>query len=291
MQTLTFTELPSAASLYKDVVKDTLMGNKPGLKTGQSIPRIEAKFDQYKVDNEQLKTYNQVCGFSNADVLPITFPHIAVAPLHMAIMNTADFPIKLLGLVHVRNSIKQHRAIKPNEKLDLLCWIEGQQQVDAGVEFDLRTEIRVGNELVWEEWSTNLSRSGSSKKKKKKPSESDHEFAQYKSIDVPENIGRRYGAVSGDRNPIHMYDLTAKLLGFNKAIAHGMWSLSRIAAELSPMHPPAQQLDVAFKLPIFLPAGVLLRHYEHGNATEFKLISGNGKKPHAVGSLRRIHSI
>jgi hypothetical protein len=41
---------------------------------------------------------------------------------------------------------------------------------------------------------------------------------------APADIGRRYGAVSGDRNPIHLTAVTAKLFGFQQAIAHGMWT-------------------------------------------------------------------
>ena len=46
------------------------------------------------------------------------------------------------------------------------------------------------------------------------------------------DLGRRYAAVSGDRNPIHMHALTAKPLGFPAAIAHGMWTKARCLAAL-----------------------------------------------------------
>lgn len=283
MTVLTYKELPNTNKIYLDIVKATVTSAKPGLRSA-TIPRIEATHKGYVADQNHLERYNQVCGFDAGDALPITFPHIAAAPLQMAVLAHSKSPVKMIGLVHVRNSIKQYRAIQPKESMDIYCWIDGQRRVDAGVEFDVMTQIKVGEELVWEEVSTNLSRFGSGNKKKKK-SETEQPFDHYISIDVPEGIGRRYGAVSGDRNPIHLYDMTAKLLGFNKAIAHGMWSLARIAAELSPMQPEAQQLDVSFKLPIFLPACVLLRHYQHADATMFKLLSGNGQKPHAVGQI------
>ncbi len=46
------------------------------------------------------------------------------------------------------------------------------------------------------------------------------------------DLGRRYGAVSGDRNPIHLYPLTAKAFGFPTNIAHGMWTLARSLSAL-----------------------------------------------------------
>lgn len=286
MTTITFKELPSSGSQYLNVVKDTLTGAKPGLKPGGNIPRIDAEINDYVINRQHLAEYNQVCGFTDSAILPITYPHIVAFPLQMAIMNHDKFPLKLLGLVHVRNSIKQHRAIEMDEILNVSCFVEGQQRVPAGYEFDLVTTVKVGEEIVWEEISTNLARTGGSSKKTKKPTEQEVPFSQYATLNVPEDIGRRYGKVSGDRNPIHLYHMTAKLLGFNKAIAHGMWSLARMAAELSPEMPPAQQLDVAFKLPIFLPARVLLRHYETADGIEYKLLSGDGKKPHAVGGIQ-----
>ena len=56
---------------------------------------------------------------------------------------------------------------------------------------------------------------------------------------LPGDLGRRYAAVSGDRNPIHLYPLTAKALGFPRQIAHGMWSLARCVAALENRLPDA----------------------------------------------------
>ena len=70
------------------------------------------------------------------------------------------------------------------------------------------------------------------------------------------DLGRRYAAVSGDHNPIHLYPLTAKALGFKRQIAHGMWSLARCVAALENRLPDAVTVDAAFKKPIFLPGTV-----------------------------------
>ena len=72
----------------------------------------------------------------------------------------------------------------------------------------------------------------------------------------PRDIGRRYGAVSGDRNPIHLHGWSAKLFGMPRPIAHGMWVKARCLAELESTLPDAFTVDVRFKLPLFLPAQV-----------------------------------
>jgi acyl dehydratase len=62
--------------------------------------------------------------------------------------------------------------------------------------------------------------------------------------------------VSGDLNPIHIHQLTARLFGFRSAIAHGMWTKARCLAALEPRLPDRFRVDVAFRKPILLPATV-----------------------------------
>jgi acyl dehydratase len=102
-------------------------------------------------------------------------------------------------------------------------------------------------------------------------------------------LGRRYGQVSGDLNPIHVADLTARLFGFRAAIAHGMWSLARCAAELGAAVPAStpRQLEVQFRRPVFLPSWLSLRSARDATGVRFVLLDSQGEKLHLVGSLRR----
>jgi acyl dehydratase len=70
--------------------------------------------------------------------------------------------------------------------------------------------------------------------------------------------GRRYAAVSGDVNPIHLHALTAKLLGFDRAIAHGMYTYARALAAFGPRLPGAGRSSVWFRRPLPLPSTVRL---------------------------------
>ncbi|MDW8259734.1 MAG: MaoC/PaaZ C-terminal domain-containing protein, partial [Gammaproteobacteria bacterium] len=99
-------------------------------------------------------------------------------------------------------------------------------------------------------------------------------------------LGRSYGWLAGDLNPIHLSDITARLFGFNGAIAHGMWSLARSVADLDRdfLRPPCL-LDVAFKLPLGLPSWVLLEQWQTGATLEFCLRDQHGEKPHLTGRL------
>src|SRR5690554_7229690 len=110
---------------------------------------------------------------------------------------------------------------------------------------------------------------------------------------VADNIGRRYGAVSGDRNPIHLYPLTAKLFGFKRQIAHGMWSKARCLAELELQLPKGPlSVDVSFKLPLYIPAKVKFAVDSVENGTDLdrkstRLNSSHVRISYAVFCLKK----
>ena len=100
---------------------------------------------------------------------------------------------------------------------------------------------------------------------------------------MPGDIGRRYGAVSGDRNPIHLHGWSAKLFGMPRPIAHGMWLKARCLAELESTLPDAFRVDVRFKLPLFLPAQVAFGVRDDGRG--FEVRDASSGKPHLSGAL------
>ncbi len=258
-----------------------------GLKGG-SIPRIEASLCNVKIDPSVLGKYRSICGFSDSEYLPITYPHVLASSIHLGVMTQKKFPLKLLGLVHVRNVISQHRKIRADETLDISVYVDGHREVHNGIEFDLMTSVMGSDgKLAWEEVSTILSR-GKSKggKKAKSATTPEPTYNNSTSWKVPANIGRRYGINAGDINPIHLSALSAKLFGFPRAIAHGMWSLARCAAEMeSEMSLDNVKFSIAFKLPVFLPATVTLNYDIQGNKIIYALINEDGSKQHLTGEV------
>jgi acyl dehydratase len=112
---------------------------------------------------------------------------------------------------------------------------------------------------------------------------------------VPGDIGRRYASVSGDINPIHMHPLSARLFGFPKPIAHGMWLKARCLAALEgelPLVSPAGAIavEVSFKLPLLLPAKVAFASWPADGAgtgsRDFAVHDARNGKPHLSGSVR-----
>ena len=99
-------------------------------------------------------------------------------------------------------------------------------------------------------------------------------------------IGRQYGRVSGDINPIHLSSITAKLFGFKRAIAHGMWTKARALATLMPRE-PAEQAEAVdeFTTPLFLPARASLWSARTEDSALFEVRNARGDKPHLRGKV------
>jgi len=201
----------------------------------------------------------------------------------MALMTDGSFPFPAVGLVHLSNRIVQHRPIATSEALDVSVHATPLRPHPKGRTFSIVTEAKIGAELVWEEHSTMLRRGGGGESAGTatgaggpRVEDSSHpaliDTAHWR---LPEDLGRRYGAVSGDRNPIHMHALSARLFGFPRAIAHGMWTKARCLAALEPTLPDAYAVDVDFRKPIFLPG-----HVTFAEARE------NGQSTFAVRSVK-----
>jgi acyl dehydratase len=200
-----------------------------------------------------------------------------------------------MGLVHIANDIHQVRALPEAGRFELRSWIDGHRDVDRGHEFDLFTAVEDGQGTAWLEKSTLLARRSPGSKpgsrgarqalRFEKPPEGSRPDTT--GITVPRAMGRRYGWLSGDLNPIHLGDRGARLFGFEHAVAHGMWSMARSFAALGPVAlAPPVQARVEFKFPLFLPGETRLEHWASGDRRVFVLKDSSSGRPHLAGSTR-----
>ncbi len=283
-----FHHLPPVAPSYFKVI----FSQRPGLRGDATIPKIEAQADNVAIDPKQLLEYRKVCGFSSSSFVPISYPHVLAGPLHLQVLSAAKFPLKLLGIVHIRNSIQQHKAIGESERMMIRAFVDGHRDTDKGVEFDLITELFVNDICVWESVSTMLSRgkrrakTATTASSSKKPS-TDVNVNEYQRWDLDANLGRKYACISGDFNPIHLFRCTAKLFGFKQPIIHGMWTLAKAAAALENKTHTNYPItyNINFKLPVLLPNSVIFAQSEEDHITSFKLLDKNADKPHLTGQL------
>jgi acyl dehydratase len=240
-----------------------------------------------EVDREHLAAYDRVCGFRLRDELPATYPHIVAFPLAMELMTDTSFPFPAIGLVHIANRIELLRPLTAAEPFDLRVWAADLADHEKGRQFEIKAEASVDGAPAWRSSSTYLHREkGGSNGKTSPQRESAEEPREGHAVwDVPGDIGRRYAAVSGDRNPIHMHPLSAKLFGMKTNIAHGMWTKARCLAALEGELPEPYTVEVRFKLPVFLPAKLAFDTYESEGTRHFHVRDARKGKPHVEGQV------
>ncbi len=261
----------------------------PGIrKTGGDLSALH-EIRTATVSREHVGAYAGVCGFPVKDTAPLTFPHVLAFPLHLAVLSSPQFPFAAMGTIHVANRITSHRPIEVGETLQIEVHTGPLVDDPKGTAVDFLASATVDGETVWESASTYLRRrrdggvvSASSTDASTDPAPS-RVVPGRMTWRLAGDLGRRYAAVSGDHNPIHLYPLTAKALGFPRQIAHGMWSLARCVAALENRLPDAVTVEASFKKPILLPGTVAFGQDAVPDGITFALTSPRSGAPHLVG--------
>jgi acyl dehydratase len=286
--TTALTTPPSLGPLY---AKAGLLGQ---LHRGDSLPESVYTLADQTIDADHLVAYQKVCGFRVTDELPPTYLHMLAFPVSVALMTESAFPFPLIGMVHVANSITVARTVRSDETVSFTVQAANLRPHPAGRQLDLLAEATIDSETVWTSRSTYLRRGGAPKdkpgadeksaKRSAKP-DAAQPSGQVSVVRVPDDIGRRYGSVSGDRNPIHLYGLTAKLFGFPSAIAHGMWLKARTLATLEGRLPDSFAVDVTFKTPVLLPSTIGISATQRDHAWALDVRNVRNGKPHLSGTV------
>ena len=257
----------------------------PGVRKGPASDFTGLAYSRERVvaERPRVDAYAAVCGFPRKDVLPLTYPHLLAFPLHMAIMSDPVFPYPAIGMVHLENTITAHRALAVGEALDVTTEVGAPRPHAKGVLLDFVTTVSADGEAAWESTSTYLRR-GRSVEGEPAPglaiADPPTGGVEWR---LPANLGRTYAGVSGDANPIHLYPLTAKALGFPRQIAHGMWTKARSVAAIENRLPAAVTVEVAFKKPVLLPGTVAFAARQDDAGWTFALTNPKDGSPHLLG--------
>ena len=132
---LNFTKKPSSMASYVKLIT----GKRKGLKPGESLPLLQGRCAHMGIDPLNLQKYNHLCGLKDSQHLPLLYPHILAAPLHLSMVSHSAFPLKMMGSIHLSNHILQHRSIGRSERLDIECSLGAKRNVEKGLEFDTLT--------------------------------------------------------------------------------------------------------------------------------------------------------
>lgn len=273
----TLADMPSTGPLLLRAVL-TARGRR-----GDVVPERTLRVEDLRVDRRRLGSYQRVTGFPVSDVLPAPYPWVLAFPVQTALMARPDFPLALPGLVHLSNRVRTHRAVHADEALTLDVTAGDLRAHRRGRTLDVRLEATVGDDLVWECDSVYLSRGRGSEDAPRGDTPPELPDGPPSAVwRLAEDLGREYAAVSGDVNPIHLHPLTARVMGFPRHIAHGMWTYARTLAALGRSVPEASTSRVWFTKPVPLPSTVELVRGESDGALVAGLRSPRDHAAHVV---------
>ncbi|MET9799186.1 MaoC/PaaZ C-terminal domain-containing protein [Streptomyces sp. NPDC006368] len=267
-------------------------GRRPGATVPAPAPTLRIVEPDLRVDPNRLAAYARICGFPGTGPLPLPYPHVLAFPAAMRLMAAPGFPLPLPGLVHTWIEVTGHHPLLPGDRPELTVYVAGMAPHRRGTEATVVTEARLAGELVWASRSGYLARHrtnagtepdpdpGAAETDPRAPVTDPDPEANAGPVTapgpvtaagpderphipppparaqwlLPADLGRRYGAASGDRNPIHLHPLTARVFGFPRPIAHGMWTFARCLAEWEPLASARVRAD--FRAPVPLPGTV-----------------------------------
>ena len=255
----------------------------------EALPEVSFVVPSVIIDADHLSQYCDICGFKESKDVPFIYPQILTFGLMLEFMGSEYCPWPAAGMVHMVNRIEQHNPLFIGDDLRIELSTGDLFRHEKGQMFNIKFQVLRGGHLVWQATQSTLCRVVKQPvgEQYRSVMHSETRLSRQASFSIPANIGRRYGKVSGDVNPIHLTNLTARAFGFKRAIAHGMWTKARALSALLPEGITERAMaEVEFKLPLYLPGTVSLWSNRSAKCAKFELRDRQGEKPHLRGQLR-----
>lgn len=275
---------PSALSMYAAAALSGLGGKKGG----KTLPNVAVVMPRVVLDGAHIERYASFCGYQSAQGTPPAYLHMLAFPLQMQYMTSPGFPWPVIGSVHLGFYATQLAPVQAGQTVRIEV-VPGEMYAhEKGQVFSLLTHVTRDGVRVWTSVNHYLRMGVREPAGAAYAARLAESAALVRRDDwrVDAGIGRRYGRVSGDFNPIHLSALTAKMLGFKRAIAHGMWTMAHALAEVMPAQAQDRlEVQVEFKTPLFLPSTASLWTAPQDSSTLFEVRDAEGVKPHVRAKL------
>lgn len=209
------------------------------------------------------RRYCELVGWSDASTVHPCYLQVATLPLQLACLLDKKSPFAPAGLIHINNEIWQGGSVDLSQSSEVRVRFADVAPHPQGWLVTLELTVLQHGKAVYQASSGYLTKIRAAHVAPGKAHSAnvvaEADQAQIGQIDADAATGRRYAKVSGDINPIHLSSLTARLFGFRRAIAHGMWTLATSLAvavnEQAVAIPKNSQLSLTcqFKKPLLLP--------------------------------------
>jgi acyl dehydratase len=252
-----------------------------------AVDRRDMRLDQRRIDRFLDATGGaEIDAFTRGGVLPPTYSATWETALALELLAAAGAGLPLAGMIHLESELLQIRSIARDDLVSSRVELEGSDSSTRGITLTLKTRCWNGaGQLCTEGTTLLLLRSRRTPPARSprppQPAAADDSWAELARWDIPPDQGRRYARASGDFNPIHLWPVTARPLGFSRPILQGFCTQALVAhalIERSLAGDPAalRRLRITFRAPISLPAALALHEQAAWNsaATRFRMVGG-----------------
>jgi len=286
---LSFRKKPSSLANYARII----LTRRPGKTQDTPVPRLLGRMENIIADPVNLTRYRELCRLENDGEIPVLYPHVIASPVYMHLLSRKEFPIPLIGSLHLRNHIIRHRPIDDREPLTLEVMTGEKRVVKQGIEFDFTILLSSKGERLWESITTWFKKGNYGTIHTQSPhaeiirplNEGEKHAESY----IPREIGKRFARITGDYNPIHISKFIAPLFGLKRDVAHAMWVCADTIRQL-PLYENESPLrvDLAFKGPLFLDSRYLIKLKMTHDNLRFDTFCGDNPRPCIQGQIRNI---
>ena len=260
----------------------------------EGLQRAPVLWENLLPDTRRYKKYCKLAGWQQDDSMHPLYWQVRSLPLQLKLISSPQSPFAMLGLVHISNRVTDYTHCRPDIPCELIVRFGQVFQHRRGYAFEVVVTASQRGKPVYAAVGTYLARTGHSATGLPAWEERDmtlpDDISELTPIQASGGLIRRYARVSGDYNPIHLSQVTAKLFGFKRAIAHGMWTAARVISDLQASHQlNGQEIDIQFKRPLFLPGKAKAVVGLTSENTSFSVLSeGTASEPtvYMCGTLR-----
>jgi hypothetical protein len=207
---LELSRLPSVWATFPRV----LFTKRPSVTEVTDPPEIRATVRGITLDARSIERYARMCGFDAGSPVPLTYPHVLAMPLHLEIFAQGAFALRPMGLIHLSNVIERPGELEAGLRLDIEVAACNYRRTDAGLAFDVVTDLSRDGHPAWREtcvfmsrWPESVERTGG---RPPRPPKAPKESAVLAEVGVSVETAWAYARVSSDFNPIHLNDRAAR---------------------------------------------------------------------------------
>jgi (3R)-3-hydroxyacyl-CoA dehydrogenase / 3a,7a,12a-trihydroxy-5b-cholest-24-enoyl-CoA hydratase / enoyl-CoA hydratase 2 len=218
---------------------------------------------------------------------PLAPPVFGIVPAFPSIMRAARDPelgADLLRLVHISEEHVIVRPLRAGDELAMSAELASISEDETGEQFTIGVELEVDGELAMVVRATMLIRGEGPRRRRRAGAprrQPPPDILFERPFTVAEDQPQRYAEASGDHNPIHLDEATARSAKLPGVIVHGMSTMAMASAavvdELAGGDPArVARLAAHFAKPVFPGQELRTRGWQADDGYEFDVINRAG---------------